>query len=178
MQDNSYICELKTDLDIESLRTIVFDVKDTPIDDKPTHQRIADDVPYLKSIREKIPFLSKYFNVYRVAPEDELPVHYDAKRSCALNIPISGYKKSWTSFYETVGEPVVEYVERDIYYKILSPVKEVFKFTLVRPTLINNSVPHSMKNVSRRDTRIILSWSVEEGVTFFEARQKLKEMGF
>lgn len=178
MQDNNYICELKTDFDIDGLKSIVFDVKDLPLDDKPTHQRLADDVPYLKSIKEKISFLSKYYNVYRVSPGHELPVHYDAKRSCAINIPISGYKRSWTSFYETIGTPEVEYIERDIYYKILTPVKEVFKFTLVRPTLINNSLPHNMKNVSREETRIILSWSIEEGVTFFEARQKLKEMGF
>lgn len=178
MQDNNYICELRTNLDINALKSIIIDIKDNTIEDKPTHQRLADEIPYFKDIREKIPFLSKYFNVYKVVPGHELPVHYDAKRSCALNIPVVGYKRSWTCFYDFVGDPIVEYVERDIYYKILSPVKEVFKFTLVRPTLINNSIPHSMINLSREDTRIILSWSIEEGVSFFEARKKLKEMGF
>lgn len=139
-----------------------------------SHHRLAKDDEYLSSIRDRYPFLAEKYNIYTTKPYTGLPVHTDAKRNCALNIPIRGTQLSHTIFYEPVGELVTEYNPTLIVNKIMSPVKEIYRFTLTQPVIINNTIPHEVINKSS-NTRVILSWSIDSKYTFADAVEMIKQ---
>jgi len=167
---NNFICEL----DITISNKILKDVIDTDqlVNGMFKHQRLVENNKHLANIRNQYSFLSPVYNLYKFEPEQIVPIHIDAGRFCAINIPICNTENSDTIFYEKNENAELEYDEKRILHYVKSPVKESFRFTLTRPTLIDTSFPHSVVNYGK-ETRIILSWSISKPLTFEEVSNKV-----
>lgn len=169
MIDNDCIFEIDVDLNLDHLSDLAFKQQTNSLE----YQNLVSNDLYLTDLKKQFPFLSSKYNTYFLKPGAVLPIHIDAKRSCALNIPISNVDKSYTMFYKHIEEPKLEYVQEWIYHKVNSKVEEIFRFTLSKPTLINNAIPHSVVNYSDK-TRIIISWSIMPEYSFNEIKSILK----
>jgi len=165
MIHNDVIYELDIDLDIKQLTDLALNTE--PIAGFSHHHRLAENNSYASSIKDKYPFLSPVFNVYKFPPGKSLPIHIDADRFCAINIPICHTEDSTTFFYNKDANALLEYDQQRIVNNVKSPVNEFFSFTLTHPTLINTTYPHSVIN-SGPNTRIIISWSILKPMTFEE----------
>jgi hypothetical protein len=165
---NDFIHETDLQLNIEYLKQLV-DRREEKISGLLDYHRLVKNDPYLSSLKERFSFLSPVFNVYKFEPGKVLDVHVDADRFCTLNIPISNTVDSTTVFYELPEKSNLEYNEKRILYTVKSPVKESFRFTLTKPTLVNTSFPHSVTHYGK-ETRIIISWSVLKPMTFADVR--------
>jgi hypothetical protein len=170
---NDFIYEVDIDLDINYLTNIAL--TGNKIKDLATHHRLVADDPYLLNIKNKFPFLSDIFNVYVHPPGYSVPIHIDAQRFCAINIPIQNTKNSNTIFYKKDNNLDIEYESRRIINLVKSPTEECFKFTLTKPTLINTTYPHSVINNSDK-TRVIISWSVLKPMTFQDCLVSMSKM--
>jgi hypothetical protein len=177
MIDNDFIYETCIDLDITYLKKMVAEHQYARKQGLAGHQRIVDDDPYLRSIKKDVPFLSTVFNIYTIRSNSGIPMHTDAKRQCALNIPIANTVHSKTSFYEYVGEPKLIYNEATVFHAIRSKVTEIFSFALTTPALINNSIPHGVRHYGAGN-RVIISWSIDDNTSFSEAREFFKQAGY
>lgn len=135
------------------------------------HHRMVSNHPYLQQIKSQYYFLSDTYNIYTLPGNNIIPLHVDAQRSAAFNIPIKNTEASKTIFYEYLEEPILEYDPKNVFNRIKSRVKEIYRFTLLKPTLINNSIPHMVINNSS-EPRIILSWSVKREFKFENIRDK------
>jgi hypothetical protein len=166
MIDNEYIFELDIGIDLEHLKTKVANIDPN----KAEFQQLIDQDPYLKNLKLAYPFLSPKFNIYFSDPKSEIPLHIDAKRNCALNIPLENTVDSHTIFYKFIEDPKLTYNSKWIFNEINSKVEETFRFTLMKPTLINNAVPHSVLNYGDK-RRIVLSWSILPEYTFNEIKK-------
>lgn len=173
MIDNDFIYELDVNLDMPYIRDLVARQQYATKMGLAGHQRLVREDPYLTSIREKLPFLSTTYNIYTTAPRSRIVLHTDAKRNCAFNIPIHT-EGSTTSFYKFIEEPKLIYNERFVFNEVRSPVEEVFSLTVTRPVLINNAGPHEVRNDGTAN-RVILSWSIMQELTFFEAKELFKK---
>ena len=169
MINNDYICQLNLDINIEYLKNMVLTVPAKLIPGGASHHREVILDPYLISLKEKYPFLSPIYNVYNYPGYSKLPPHIDSSRNCALNIPILNTENSDTIFYKLVEPVTHKYVAEKRRNEITSLLEESFKFSLTTPTLVNNSIPHSMTNNSS-DRRIIISWSIDETIDFITAK--------
>lgn len=167
MEKNSYIYELDLDLNIEYLKEMVLDNLVDGNLKSAAHHRLVKDDAYLTEIKNQFPFLSPIFNLYQFPAGIGLPVHIDGNRFCAINIPLYNTENSSTIFYDIDDNAQLEYDERLILTRVKGSLTETFRFTLTRPTLINNSKPHSVINTGS-ETRIIISWSVLKPMTFEE----------
>ena len=177
MIDNDFVYEPSIVLDMNFLKNIVAEQQYAIKQGLATHQRYVNEIPYLNSIRKTLPFLSAVFNIYTTRPNSDIVMHTDAKRSCAFNIPIANTETSTTGFYEFAEEPKFIYNERFVYHEVISKVNQIYEFTLRVPALINNSGPHTVKNLGNKN-RVIISWSVEEGIPFAEAKERFKQAGY
>lgn len=138
------------------------------------HHRMVRDDPYMLSIQQKYPLLSDVYNVYPLPPHVGIPLHIDRNRSCALNIPLMNTENTYTIFYDALDDLVLEYDEKRIYDLVQSPVREVFRHTLIRPLLINNTMPHEVTN-DNDTVRLTISWSLRKGVTQQQAIECFNE---
>ena len=177
MIDNDFIYETTINLDMDHLKSMIARQQFSRKQGLATHQRLIEDDPYLSSIKKQFPFFSTVFNIYTTRSNSGIQTHTDAKRNCALNIPIANTLNSTTSFYEVAEDPVLIYNERHVFHEVRSKVNEIFSFTLTQPALINNSVPHSVKHRGVGD-RVIISWSIDEGTSFVEAKEFFKKVGY
>jgi len=168
MINNEYVCELDLDLDIDYLKTKTYNVDST----NGEFQQLINEDSYFNNLKLQYPFLSSKFNIYHSLPKSNIPLHVDANRNCALNIPLENTKESFTVFYKFVESPVFEYNNKFIFNNVKSKVEETFRFTLYKPTLINNAVPHKVINYSSNQ-RIILSWSILPEYTFDQVKSIL-----
>jgi hypothetical protein len=153
MISNKFIHETNFDFDLKYIRNIVL----SKSKDK-SHQNNVNQDSYLSELQKCYPFLSPTYNIYVTKPFGIISPHVDAARNVALNIPISGTEGSQTIFYDYIQEPV--FYNSDFYVaKFINSkqIKEVYKFELRRPTLIDTTLPHSVK--ASKYERIILSWS-------------------
>ena len=167
---NSVIYEFDIDLDINQLTEVA--VSSDSIAGLPQHHRLVKNNSYTTEIKNKYPFLSPVFNVYKFIPGRVLPIHIDAERLCSINIPICHTEDSTTIFYNKDNNALLEYDPQRMVNYVKNPVDELCRFTLIRPTLINTTYPHSVIN-SGEHTRIIISWSVLKPMTFEECVQCL-----
>jgi len=172
MLNNNFAYELEIYLDIEHLTKIALD-PNPMIEGILPHQRLAELDPYMTYLKTKFPFLSSMYNVYDCRPGINIPLHVDSARDCAFNIPITGTEDSHTIFYKYKETENSEFLPSRVYNVIKSSVEEDFRFTLRRPTLINNSVPHEVINGNHR--RVIISWSVKKDYSFTEAKELFKK---
>jgi hypothetical protein len=177
---DQYIYTPKIQLDYEYLKSLALAKNNTRETNgmigsvKADHHRSVNDDLYMTSIRNKLPFLSTRYNVYKTFEMRPIPLHIDSARNAAFNIPILNTEKSSTVFYELLEDPNFEHVPDRVYDLITSKVKEAFRFTLLTPTLINNSVPHMVVNRSM-EPRIIISWSIAKEYSFAEAVELFKQ---
>jgi hypothetical protein len=172
---NQYIHELDIDIDLDYIKDLVLNKPSKPIPGRADHHRSVADDPYMLSLKEKYPCLSDVYNVYVLPIGLGIPMHVDKDRQCALNIPIQGTEATDTIFFEPIGNLNIEYDPVRIFNVVKSPVKEVFRNTLMRPLIINNSVPHRVLNKDLNNIRISLSWSMRIDVTFNEAIKYFNE---
>ena len=170
MIDNQYIHELDIDLDMEYLTDLVQRMQFVSTPGMAAHHRIVADDPYMQSIRDQIPILANLYNIYTIKPNGNIPLHIDTGRSAAFNIPISGTRHSDTIFYNYIEPMQLENTIANIYDKVTSTVEESFRFTLLRPVLIDNTGPHEVIN-NGASNRISISWSFCAGVTFAQAKK-------
>lgn len=168
MINNEYAYEINYNFDLDYLENLILTFVKKNKELK-RHQRLVTEDPYLKSINEKFPLLSSIWNYYDILPNYKLPAHIDAKRSCALNIPIRGTTGSSTIFYKPTDDLKLRYDNNRVLDWVDSGLEKVFEFELVKPTLIKNDVPHAVTNGPNR--RIILSWSIVIDYSFEEAKQ-------
>lgn len=175
MINNEYIYQPNIDLDLDYIKKLVSQKQFKSQNGLAGHQRMVKDDEYMTSIRNRFPFLSRMYNIYTVFGKGGIPMHVDAARDCAFNIPIMNTEQSETIFYNYAEEPVLEYNKERIYNLVKSPVKEVFRFSLTRPTLIDNAIPHEVINNSIA-TRVILSWSVNKEYSFTQAREMFEKI--
>jgi hypothetical protein len=170
MIDNEYVFETTFEFDLPYLEKLVSNsIKANSIK---KHQRLVSQDPYLKSIKEKLPFLSPIWNFYDIFPSMHLPPHIDAARTCALNIPLRGTVGSSTIFYKPSSELKLRYDEGRVLDWVDSDLEEAFKFELTVPSLIRNNLPHAVVNGPNK--RLILSWSVSTDYTFAQAKEIIK----
>lgn len=123
-----------------------------------------DKIPELILLHKHYPFFNREISIFKVdgqhSDNNNWPIHIDSGRRSALNIPLLNCNaKSITSFYE---EPI-------LFKNNLVPIEEyhisivtgtlniVEEFSLLKPTLINTAMPHSVKN-NGTGYRIIMSW--------------------
>jgi hypothetical protein len=179
MIKNDFVIELDLELDparfMETLE-IIKNIKDSPTrKNLKAHQFLVNDFPYLKNLHVQFPFLASIFNIYYDTPGRHIPLHIDAGRKCAINIPIMGTENTWTVFYKLINsDSDLPYNDGLVVYDVSeNQAEEVFRFTLARPTLVNTgSAPHKVENNSAVN-RIIISWSVLPEFTFQDVKQLL-----
>jgi hypothetical protein len=177
MLDNQFVYELPSDFfNLLYLKLLVKKMQFERVQGLAGHHRRVADDPYLSELQTKLPILSEIFNIYTLEPGVGLPIHTDQNRQCALNIPIYGTEQSITSFYSS-PDNIIEsaYNSKLIVNEITSPVVPIFSYTLLKPSLIDNSVPHSVQ-VLGKTPRVTISWSIVPGVSFKQARQALKDV--
>jgi hypothetical protein len=167
---NNFIFKPNINLNLENIKNIVsqFQFSINKNLDAEHHRKVSNN-PYLQEVQSKYPFLSDTYNIYTLPGKRIIPLHVDARRSAAFNIPISNTEESETIFYEYIDNSILEYDAKNIFNLVKSTVTEVFRFTLLEPTLINNSIPHMVINNSF-EPRVILSWSICEEYNFNYAR--------
>jgi len=168
MIENNYVTELSLKLDILQLLEIASVCKKTT---EKLHQRTVNDVPYLKIIKEQFKILSPTYNIYKFSPYGFLPPHIDVGRNATLNIPIVGTEQSVTKFFKHLDTKAT-FDKRRMIRVFETPLKETFRFTLSKASLINTAVPHSVENGIEQ--RIIISWSIIDGVSYEESRDYFK----
>jgi hypothetical protein len=164
-RNGNYIYETKLDLDMVQLRKLVDE--DVGQNTYHAHHRLVKNSQYLSSIKDRLPFLSPVYNIYYFEAGRVVPTHIDGNRYCTLNIPVYNAEQSHTIFYETPESDNLEYDDKRILYYVKTPVKELFRFTLTKPTLVNTTHPHGVIN-NGDQTRVIISWSVLKPMTFEE----------
>lgn len=168
--NNQYIFYPKIDLDLRTIKKIVYKHLNKPIPGTATHHRLVKDEPYLMELQQKYPFFSDIYNIYPSHPNAVIPLHICPDRSCALNIPIQYTEDSHTIFYELDKEDFT-YNEERIYKVFASKANEVFRYTLTDPVIMNTLLPHSVTGGPKR-MRIIMSWSIKFNVTYEDLRKQ------
>lgn len=174
MIDNEFIFE--TGLTFDSAYLLDLVTRSITYKNTKQHQRLVKDDPYLDSIKQQIPVLSSIWNFYKIEPYAGIPVHVDAQRNCALNIPLQGTDQSLTSFYKSVGPENLVYDSTKVLHWAKHDLEKIFEFSLTQPTLIKNNVPHGVINGPHR--RIILSWSINLDLSFEQAKLIFKDRSF
>ena len=110
------------------------------------HQRKVEKEPYLVELQKQYPMFGDIYNIYRTPPGYTTPPHVDSSRECALNIPYFNTENSFTVFYDYISyedNPTLN--SSKVYIKLTNDnVREVFRFTLIEPTIINTKIPHGV----------------------------------
>lgn len=159
--------------DLDQIKKIVMEEQYNTKNLDSSHHRLVESHPYLQELKNQFDFLSPLYNIYTLPGKKIISLHVDAQRKAALNFPIDNTEHSHTIFYEYQEDPVFVYDAENVYNLIKSQVKEIYRFSLTTPTLINNSIPHCVINYSDKD-RVILSWSIDNRYTFNDIKKKLQ----
>lgn len=175
MIENNYIFEINFKYDLKIIQLIALKNQFKRCPELALHQRHVSEEPYFVLIKKDFPFLSDIYNIYTIPGKGNIPMHVDSARNCAFNIPIKNTHESDTIFYKFNKNLSLKYDQDRVYDLVESDVEEVFRFTLIRPTLIDNSVPHEMINRSE-SPRIIMSWSVSKEYSFEDAKAFFKRI--
>ena len=171
MIDNDYVFEISEILDTEKLLTIALNAKNDVTLKK--HQFDINQDPYLQDIQKKFPILGRTWNFYSFLPYQGIDPHIDARRTCALNIPLKGSENSLTTFYHPEDNMEKEYSDRGVLYYIKKPLEIAYQFTLTKPALIKTSVPHSVR--AGFSPRSIISWGIHE-LDFSQSKKFFQSM--
>ena len=161
MNSNEYVQELDLDWNLEYIRALTLKQQYAAIEGLPRHHRRVKDDLYLTYLQSRYPFLSDVWNVYTFHPSVGVEPHVDGGRQCSLNIPVKNCQDSATIFYKQQSDYTYTYKEDIILTAISGTLEETWRFTLTKPVLFNNTLPHSVE-VWGAEPRIIFSWTVKE----------------
>lgn len=167
--NNQYVFSPKIDLDLDIIKNIAFRRRHQKNKNMATHHRLVCEESYLVEIQQQYPFLGNVYNVYHTPPGYEMPLHVCTDRLCALNIPIQYTEDSHTIFYDVGDNPKTIYDEDRRYHLILSEAREVFRYTLTEPVIMNTGIPHKVIGGPRMP-RLIMSWSINFRTSYEELR--------
>jgi hypothetical protein len=172
MIDNDCAFTASINFDQEQIKKEVFKNLNSISPGLASHQRMVSSSEYLSLLQNRYPFFGNLYNIYESAQYFITPIHIDYHRNCALNIPISNTENSHTVFYKLLDPIQLRYIPERVYSLVESPTKEIFRFTLTEPTLINTKVPHGVLD-NGNQTRIIMSWSVDNKYTYEDIKKIL-----
>jgi hypothetical protein len=179
MLSNQFVHELDSSLiNLSYIRTLALkQLEKETVTDGYTRINVSDD-QYLSEIRSRFPFLTDWFNVYQMGPNGGTPVHIDAHRKAAFNIPIEGCDTtSAVVYYDSADGNEIKkwYKENERHYRVTSQLKEIYRFSMVLPTLVRNDIPHSVERANGKTRRVIGSWGTIG--TFEECKQAFINAG-
>lgn len=87
-----------------------------------------------------------------------------SKYLLAINIPVKNTEGTYTDFYEYIDGPVknMEFERHDIIYRYYGKanLKEIDRYSLSKPVILNTTVPHSVINNTDKD-RFVLTFRFE-----------------
>jgi hypothetical protein len=88
-----------------------------------------------------------------------------SKYVLAINIPIKNTEGTYTAFYEYIDGPVknMEFGQHNIIYRYYgkATLKEIDRYALSKPVILNTTVPHSVINNTDKD-RFALTFRFEK----------------
>jgi hypothetical protein len=166
-----YFFAPELDIGLEKFNSIIIDTVESVIDSNvSTNFKInVSEHKILTELKEKYPILGDIINIYVTRIGGSIPPHQDASRSCAINFPIQDTNKSSTIFYEPVGgETQYKFNRTFIWNFPVNEVREIFRFTLTEPVVINNNLIHGVTHHGDK-CRIIASWSIKPEYSFEDA---------
>ena len=180
MLSNQFVHELPKELlDLDYIKTLALGQLDRElVHEGYTRINVADD-PYLIKLKLQFPFLTDWFNVYHMGPKGGTPVHIDAHRKGAFNIPIEGCDEtSSVIYYESADGKEIDkwYKENERHYRVNSRLKEIYRFSMTLPTLVRNDIPHSVERKNGVNRRVIASWGVSG--SFEDCKLAFINLGF
>ena len=138
----------------------------------------VESVDDLASLHRKYPFFNSEVSVFSIdggeKETSQWPIHIDAGRRSALNIPILNCDMQSTTYFYSDPQPFRNKMEAVPEYQIAiihGKLDIIDQFSLTKPTLINTSIPHAVHNYGK-GKRTILSWG--SMLTLGELKNELK----
>ena len=165
IMDNKYFFYPNIEFDLDTIKEIVKRRLNDTVPELASHQRPVSSEPYLIELKTKYSFLSPIYNIYVTGPGVNMPTHIDAKRNCTLNIPIQNTENTYTVFYEAEDETDVVNVKERVYDVVNSKLKEIHRFSLLHPVIMNTKIPHGVIGAPDK-TRVVMSWSALPDITY------------
>ena len=115
-------------------------------------------------LHRKYPFFNSEVSIFSIdggeKETSQWPIHIDAGRRSALNIPILNCDMQSTTYFYSDPQPFRNKMEAVPTYQIAivhGQLEVIDEFSLTKPTLINTSIPHAVRNYGK-GKRTILSW--------------------
>ena len=88
-----------------------------------------------------------------------------SKYLLAINVPVKNTEGTYTDFYEYIDGPVknMEFERHDITYRYYGKanLKEIDRYSLSKPVVLNTTIPHSVINNTDKD-RFVLTFRFEK----------------
>ena len=118
----------------------------------------------LANLRKKYPFFNPEVSIFTIEGGEKetsnWPIHVDAGRQSALNIPLLNCDMQSTTYFYSDPQPFRNTINAIPEYQIAiihGELELIDQFSLTKPTLINTSIPHAVHNYGK-GKRTILSW--------------------
>ncbi len=132
----------------------------------------------LACLHRKYPFFNSEVSIFTIeGGKDESskwPIHIDAGRRSALNIPLLNCDMQSTTYFYSDPQPFQNKIEAIPEYKIAviqGKLDIIDRFSLTHPTLINTAIPHGVHN-NGKGKRTILSWG-----SMLSLKELINELG-
>ena len=145
---------------------------------QPNNYLQVESINDLASLHRKYPFFNSEVSIFSIdggeKETSQWPIHIDAGRRSALNIPILNCDMQSTTYFYSDPQPFRNKMEAVPEYQIAiihGKLDIIDEFSLTKPTLINTSIPHAVHNYGK-GKRTILSWG--SMLTLGELKSKLK----
>jgi hypothetical protein len=168
---NNLVYFPKLDLDLEKLKTIAL-TSGTVAGMSFQHRRV-ENFEYMQNVMNEFPFLSSVFSIYKTY--SDFPIHIDSNRKCTLNIPVANTENSETICYDDTTCAKSEFSQKNLWHTFenLEHFREIYRFTLDKPTLFNTTIPH--KVIVSKVPRVSISWGIVN-LDFEQAREMFESM--
>ena len=145
---------------------------------EPNNYLKVESINDLASLHRKYPFFNSEVSIFSIdggkKETSQWPIHIDAGRRSALNIPILNCDMQSTTYFYSDPQPFRNKMEAVPAYQIAivhGQLEVIDQFSLTKPTLINTSIPHAVHNYGK-GKRTILSWG--SMLTLGELKNRLK----
>ena len=130
----------------------------------PNNYYNVHDLPVLDCLHSTYPFFNSEVSFFSVDGSSNItnkwPIHIDSGRRSALNIPLLNCDMQSTTYFFSEPEPFRNRIEpiHDFHISAVhGSLNLVDQFSLIVPTVINTSIPHTVHNYGI-GKRIIFSW--------------------
>ncbi len=131
---------------------------------QPNNYLKVESISDLACLHRKYPFFNSEVSIFSIdggeKETSQWPIHIDAGRRSALNIPILNCDMQSTTYFYSDPQPFRNKMEAVPEYQIAiihGKLDIIDEFSLTKPTLINTSIPHAVRNYGK-GKRTILSW--------------------